>query len=185
MGGAREAGHIVAEFGQNLLRAAAGHAGDGVKPLKRRRERPGFGLDPAVEELELLLEELALEHETVVLGEPAGQRLSQLGLLLPQLPSGQVGELLRVANPRHQRLQHRTPGGAEHVRGHVPQLDVGRLQHLLDSVGLAGVFLDELSPVTGQFPELSERGRRDEARAEQSVFQQLGNPLAVLVPAPP
>src|SRR5439155_23648344 len=89
VGRRRKAAHVVAEFGQDLLGTAAGHAGDGVEPLQRGAERTRLGLDPGIEERDLPVQELnvaeqTLEHEGVVISDATDQRLAQLRFLLPQ-----------------------------------------------------------------------------------------------------
>src|SRR5262245_42425974 len=48
-----EAAHVVTQFRQDLLGAAAGHAGHGIQPVERRLERAGVRLDPGIEEGDL------------------------------------------------------------------------------------------------------------------------------------
>jgi hypothetical protein len=55
VGGRGEAAHVGPEFGEDLLGAAAGDAGDGIEPLKFPRERARLLLDPGVEEGDLLV----------------------------------------------------------------------------------------------------------------------------------
>jgi hypothetical protein len=121
-----------------------------------------------------------LQHEGVVVGDAAHERLPQLGVLLPQQSLRQGGERFGISFPGDERGQHRPPGGAEHIRGDVAELDVRRLEDLLHPIGFAGALLDQLPPVAGQLAEFPHRRRRHEARPQQALLQQARDPLAVL-----
>src|SRR5262245_35427731 len=104
-----KAAHVIAQFGHDLLGTAPPHAGNRVEALEGPRERPRLGLDADIEPRDLLVEELDvaqefLQHEGVVVGHAAHERLPQLGLLLPQEALGQVGERLGVALSGDERL---------------------------------------------------------------------------------
>jgi hypothetical protein len=67
---------------------------------KRGGEGPRLGLDAGIEERDLLVQELdvaeqTLEHERVVVGDAADQRLPQLHRLLPQESPRQYGQVLQ------------------------------------------------------------------------------------------
>jgi hypothetical protein len=116
----------------------------------------------------------------VVVGDATDQRLAQLRLLLPQESPREGGEFLGVAFPGDERLQHRPPGGAKHIRGDVAELDIGRLQDFLDPIDITGALLDQLPPVAGQLAQFAEGRWGHETRPEQAMLQQPRDPLAIL-----
>lgn len=63
VGRGREVAHVVAEFGQDLLGAAAGDSGDSIEPRPRRPKRVCPCLDPRIEERDLALQELGAPAE--------------------------------------------------------------------------------------------------------------------------
>jgi hypothetical protein len=79
-----------------------------------------------------------------------------------------------------QRGEHLPPADPEHVGGDRRQLDIRRLQHLVQPVDLLRPLLHQRLAVAGQLAQLADRRRRDEAGPEQAVAQQVGQPLAVL-----
>jgi hypothetical protein len=119
------------------------------------------------------------DEQCVVVAKPASQRLAELGELAAQPALGQLGQHLGVALPGDQGGQHRPTRHAQDVGGDRVELDAGVLQGLLDALTLRGVGLDEPLAVTGQIPQLTDRGRGHEAAPQQPVFQQLGQPGGV------
>jgi hypothetical protein len=124
-----------------LVRAAAGDAGDGIEPLKIPREgavRSSIraskrAIGWLVQALDVA--EQSLKPEDVMVGDAAAvQGLPRLRRRLPRAAPRQGREGLRVAFPGHQRPEI-ARRRAEHIRSHVAELDVGRLQDLLDPVG--------------------------------------------------
>jgi hypothetical protein len=156
-----------------------------VEPLHRPGEGPRLGLDAGIEERDLLVQQLdvaqqPLEHERVVVGDAPDQRLPQLRLLLAQDSPRQCGQVLGIAFPRDERLEHRPPGGAEHIGGDGGERDGGRLQDLLDSIGVPGAVLDQLPAEAGQLAQFADGRRRHETRPEPAMLQQPPDPLAIL-----
>jgi hypothetical protein len=123
--------------------------------------------------------QVQLAHEGVVVAEPAGQRHRQVWDLVAEHPAGQFGQHRAAALPVDQRLDHLTGGHAEHIRGHRVDLDPGVLQRFLQSLDLAGARADELGPVPGEVPQLGDLLDRDVRPAQQTAFEQLGQPGAV------
>jgi len=90
------------------------------------------------------------DHERVMGAKAALQRLAQRWQLGPQSPLGKLGERLGVADPGHQRLQHRPARDPQDVGGHAGQLDPGVLQHLLQPLHLTGALVDDRLAVAGE-----------------------------------
>src|SRR5206468_8924841 len=76
--------------------------------------------------------------------------------------------------------EDRAAADAHDVGEHAGELDVGRLQGLLDAQGVLGDFPHELFTRAGQVAQLLHRGGRHEAAANQTVRQQVGDPGGVV-----
>jgi hypothetical protein len=66
-----------------------------------------------------------------------------------------------------------TPSTSEATQ---PSSGPGILQHLVQPLGLAGALIDQCLAVAGQLPQLPDRAGRHEARADQTMPDQLGDP---------
>src|SRR5260221_5922190 len=108
------------------------------------------------------------------------ERLLERGDLAPQLAARQVGDSRDILLPSEQRLQHLPSTHAEHIAADSGQLDIGTFQHLLQAIGLLHALADECLAITGELPQGTYGGRRDEAGLQQAVAQQVGQPFAVL-----
>ena len=109
-----ETGHVRAGLGGD-------HVGDqGADPGDRADQFPepakGFDhhLDPfgeLVDRCGVAVDQVQVHpgQERVVLAEPAGQRLDQLGCLVPQPAFGQVRQYHRFALSLDEGLEHRAP----------------------------------------------------------------------------
>ena len=115
-----------------------------------------------------------------MVAEAALECLAQRGQLAPQCPLGQLGEQLRVVGAGDERVEHRPPGDAERLGGDRGELDLGVLEHLLEPLHLACALLDLRLAVADDVAQLAQRPRWHEARAHQSVLDQLADPLRVL-----
>src|SRR5438132_2161626 len=60
------------------------------------------------------------------------------------------------------RVQHGTARDAQHVCDHVRELDVGRLQQLVHTVGGLDPIPDEALPMSREIAQVADRWRRDE-----------------------
>jgi hypothetical protein len=63
---------------------------------------------------------------------------------------------------------------------HAGELDVGPLQQLQHPIARRRPDLDQRAPVAHQLAQVADRGRRHEALGDQTVADQLRNPLRVL-----
>jgi hypothetical protein len=66
-------------------------------------------------------------------------------------------------------VQHLTTRDAEHVGGDLPELDIGRLDQLLDAVGDRRMFFDQCLAVARQLSQLADLQGWDEAGLQQAV----------------
>ena len=167
-------GHDVAE---------ARHGGEQV-----RLALPADGLacDPLVEAGDRGVEAgdavaVQLAQQRVMLGEPAGQRLRQVG----QLPGcahpadRQVGQHPAAALAVDQRIDHQSGRLAGNIAGHRAELDAGRFQRLAEPLDLGGAGLHRLHPVPRQVPHLLQLRGRDVRAAQQPALKQFRQPRAV------
>jgi len=122
---------------------------------------------------------MEVDQEGVVIAEPTGQCLGQRRDLHPELAHGQVRQHTRVTFPGDHRPQDRPPGPAGDVRCDDGQLDPCVLQHLLQTLRLAGAFPGDRGPGPGEVTQMPDRLGRDERGPDQPVRRQLGQPGGV------
>ncbi len=135
--GGRKARHVAAEFGRDHLGRAAGDAGERVEPGEGLGVRGGERLDLAIARGDRVVEELdvtqeVVEQEAMGRRDAAGERLAEGRALAAQAPLGQVRQLVRALLARNERLEHRPRRHPEDPCDDTRQLDVGRLEHLLE-----------------------------------------------------
>jgi hypothetical protein len=133
--------------------------------------------DDLVEEVEL--GEDLTDQQPVMSTEAALEGVTKLGDLLAQGAFGQVGQDIRIAGAGDERVEHRPTGQAEDPSGDRGQLDPGVLEHLVQPLLFPGAFFDLRAAVTAQVAQLADLAWRHEARADQSVFDQLTDPRRV------
>jgi hypothetical protein len=167
VGGGREAGHVVADLGDDALGGSFADPGDGVEPVTGPVERDHHPVDLGVERADRPLEVVDVverdpQDRRVVLTETSPQCLLELGDLVAQRRLGQVSEHDGVSFPVDQRLQHQAARDTQHVRGDGVELDPGVLQHFLHPLLLGGVGLDQPFAVAGEIAQFADRCRRHE-----------------------
>ena len=179
-----KAAHIDADLRDDGLGGLAVDARDGLQVRDVPRigcDRRGDALaqpgDARVQEVDVV-EEIA-EQRRVMRGEATGQGRGELRTLLAQGAPRELREDCAVPLAAPQGAQHGAARSSEDVRGDQPELDVGRLQELPHAVRLRGPLLNEELAVAREIAQLADGLRRDEARAQQPVLQQLREPLAV------
>jgi hypothetical protein len=121
--GSREAGHVDADLGDEVLRGGRGDAGNLIQLGHLARERGDRLVDPAGQLLDLGAERIdPVQHHpqqvAVMVAEVPGQRLPQNAGLAAHGAAGQLRKRGRVALPGDQRLQHRPAGDTEDVADH-------------------------------------------------------------------
>jgi hypothetical protein len=124
--------------------------------------------------------ELLGNQKTVMGVELAGQRLFQLGKLVPQPPMRQLCQHSRIGLSRHQGHQDVVSGFAEDSCGHRGQLDLGAFQHLLQPIDLLGALLDQGRAIAREFAQLALGTVWDEAGPQEPMAQEVSDPLGVL-----
>src|SRR5438132_5213273 len=111
--------------------------------------------------------------------DPSVERLAQLWQLGSQDAAGQLGEDVWITLAIEHCCQHSPAAHTKNIADHGCELDVGTLQRLLQSVRLVNPLLDQCFPVAGQLTNGSKWRWRNEARPQQPVPQQIGQPLAI------
>ncbi len=125
-----------------------------------------------------MIDDLTSNHG-VVRSEAADQGLGELFLLRPHPALGQISEDLGVAFAGDERLDHRRRRLRPGSRCHRRQLDAGVLEELVEPLDLLGPGVDLGLAVSGQLPQLPDRGWRHEVRSDHPVGGDIGQPLGV------
>jgi hypothetical protein len=94
-------------------------------------------------------------------------------------PVGQAGQGLGIALASHHRLDHAPPAQADDVADRRIELDVGILERLLEAQRMAGPFAHQLLARPHKTAQLLRLAIRHEARPDQPVRLQIGQPLRV------
>ena len=131
-----EAGHVGADLGDDRLRGGPANATDLIQPLDRRPERGDLGLDLAVQfgDVDAGLVDAAQhrgQQEGVVVGELAGQRLTQRRELDPHPAVGQVGEDPGITLTGDHRIEHLAAGHAVQIADDRVEFDLRVFEDLL------------------------------------------------------
>lgn len=123
--------------------------------------------------------ELLAQQKDVVGLQPPDDRLGERVPLGPQLPPRQLGQRPGVGFAVEQALQDLARREPAHIGDHCGELDVGVLQHRLQPIGQPCPLVDEVDTIAREVAQVTLSGRRDEARAQQPVAQQVGQPLGI------
>ncbi len=111
--------------------------------------------------------------------ERSGQRLGQRRDLPAQPAPGQLGQVLGVPFTGDHLLQDRPAGHTQQLGGHRRQFHPGVLHQLLQPLHLTGLLLHDRTPRPGEVPQVPERLRRDERRADQAMHDEIHEPRGV------
>ena len=126
-----------------------------------------------------LLERFA-EHEAMM-----GRHLSRecaLHVLLTgtQQSHGKSSQSCRLRFPLDESREDHAGGFAHHRASDITQLEVRVFPRLLQAIDFAGSFFHQFRPIPCQFADFPLPSRRNETGAEQSMGEQIGDPLRVL-----
>ena len=89
------------------------------------------------------------------------------------------GQSLWIVLTADDSVQHRSPALAHGVGDSAGKLDVGALQQLLNAAADARLLLRERGPGSRQIPQIADHRRWNIAATQQTMAEQLGDPLAV------
>ncbi len=178
-----EAGHVRADLGDHDLGQAPPDAGDrlegdelGLLRLPARRDLGADVVDALIE-----LAQMAQHHpqdEALVGPDRSCEGGRQRRALLAQPSPGKLGHRRGIGLARHERSEDRAARGAAD-RGHRGELEVRPLQHLGDAVQLVRALPHERRAIPHEFSQLALGTLRHEARPDQAVAQELGDPLGI------
>src|SRR6202166_1022534 len=127
-----------------------------------------------------MLEELS-EQKSMMLGHTTFQRQLQFRDLVPQQPFGQLCQPSSVFLPGEHRLQDRSSRSTQSISRYRCQLNVGILQHFLNSIRNPIDLLYQTHAIPREVAKLTYGLWGHETSAEQSVLQQIRDPLAVFL----
>ncbi len=116
----------------------------------------------------------------MMLGELSLQGALQLWDLMAQPFLGQIRQLADISLASNQRFDHLAPRHSQHVGGNRSQLDIGRLQHLLNAIGHRASLLQQLGLLARQIAQIALLTIRHKTRLQKPALQQLRDPLRVL-----
>lgn len=182
-----EPAHVYACLRQNHLRTAPGNPGhlanlrNGRLELRHVRFRHPVQLLNAFVQVIDVVEDLRQQSPLQRCDDPIQSRhdFIQLG---QETFVEQLGDLPTVIHclSRGKPFQQALGALTVDVRHHAAQLDVGALQHLLQTVHLSAALFDDALTVAGQFPQLPLFPAGDEACPQKAVLEQLRDPLRVI-----
>src|SRR5262245_18424040 len=107
----------------------------------------------------------------MMFGDQADESFLQSESLVTKTAASQAGQRCTVSLARDERLQHRAPGGAQHVGGYVAELNDCRLQYLLHAIRCSTMRVNQLTPCSCQLAQLANVRLWNKAAAQQAVFQ--------------
>jgi hypothetical protein len=139
--------HVLSNLGHDHAGGDFTETGDGRQELDRDTEGAltGAPLQFAhrlLQRLDLL--KVHLDHEAVVVGDSASERIEKSRLGSLQTPSSDFDQALRITLARDDGSEDGTTRHADEAADHLCQLQVGILERLLDSLGVTGDLPGEL-----------------------------------------
>src|SRR6266851_37814 len=185
MASGRKAFDRHADLDQNDLGSPWTHASDAAQPFKLSVKRAKQVLHLGVAGGDLCFQvvqvlQLLLDDETQHVAQATNHCLLQrLALVLQDPMVRQFSQLLRVALTLEQGLEDALPRDTGHVAEHGCQLDVGAFERLLQSIHLGRPLVDQRGPIAYEFAQLALVPIRNEARTQQTMTEQIGNPLGI------
>src|ERR1035437_10090808 len=178
-------GHIVPDLREDHLGSDLADTGDGcqvlgpvAKGLDHRSHLRVDCCDRFVERIDL--SQVELQEEAMTGPDPSTQSLDQ-ALTVSLEPARRYREQgLGPGFAGDQRLEDRPTACAGDVADDRGDLKVGIFQGLLDALNVLGSLADELLARAHEGPQFLDWGRRDKARTNQAVREQVGDPGRVV-----
>jgi hypothetical protein len=115
----------------------------------------------------------------MVLGNATTQSFAQLRRGGFQPRAGQASELGRIGLTCHERLNHRPAALAHQLRDNRVQFDVGIFERLLYAQNVARLLTHQLLARAKQSAQLLRRGVRHKAGTNETMGQEIDQPLGV------
>ena len=123
---------------------------------------------------------MLIEKKAVMVPDPAVERLDEGVSRAAETPAAEFGKMARIRLTGDHRLEDAPPTGAQDVRDHRGQLDVRLLQHRLEALRMPHDLAAQLLARPRQIAQVLDRLRRDEARPDQAVRQQVRDPGRII-----
>ena len=116
----------------------------------------------------------------MMVGDTAMERVEQIRAAGLQPTVGEIDEAIGVGFAGDQGVEDRPAADADDIADDVRELQIRILERLLNPQHMPGDFVDELPARAREVAEFLNRRGRDEAAANQSVRQQVGNPRCII-----
>ena len=125
------------------------------------------------------MSELVGDQEALVGSNFSSQGALELRQLGAQTALGQIGQGRCVGGALDQGFEHQPPRVAQDVAGHAAQLDPSAFEGLLKAVALGRTFPNQRGPIARQLAQLALGQVGHEARPQQAVAQEVGDPFTI------
>src|SRR6266850_6211627 len=184
--GRRKLVHVQSDLRQQSPGGHPVHSGNGAQPndlIPKRAHAPIdllLDLTPFRFREAQVLEELS-EQKSMMPGHTTFERQLQFRDLVPQQSFGHLGQPGSVLLPGEHRLQDRSPRSTPSIGRYRCQLNVGILQHLLNAIRNAVDLLYQTHAIPREVAKFACWLRGHETPSQQSVLQQVRDPLAVFL----
>ena len=156
-----EAAHVRADLGDEGRSRDRSGRGPGQQELHRffllGNQGSNLHLHPMDGPIQVVevVKQFANEQSVMSLDPPI-QSQTQRRPLFAQSSFGQLGQDLRVRLSIFDGPEHASPTDPDHVTGYCPQFDIGRFQHLVDTIDLLSTQFDQRFAVARQIAQDSD-----------------------------
>src|SRR5262245_50848906 len=120
------------------------------------------------------------EQKPVMLSHVARESIDQCLRCTAEPLAAQRSQLMRMYFSSDHRFQHASPAGSQNVRNYRTKLDIGFFQNRLNTLRVLRNLAGQLFPCPGQIAQFLNSSRRHEARADQSMRQQVRKPTGII-----
>ena len=184
MAGGRETAHVDADLGHDDLGGQVTDARDGPQQADRLAERVEVAVHLRVDlgnrgGQRVELPQVQAQQEAVPHGDASLQGGAQRLRRCLDAALHQGEQLVRISLAVDQRVQDGTAALAHDLAQHRAELEVGVLERFLQPLHVAGLFAHQLLAGAQQRAQVLRRRFGHEARADQAVRQQVGQPQRV------
>jgi hypothetical protein len=120
------------------------------------------------------------QKKAVMVTDRGGEGSFSLILAGTHPSSSNTRSSCRVTFPIHNGAQDHAGGLAHDIGDDITQREIRSLQRFLKAIDLSGSFFGQTNPRASHVTERSLRSRRENARFEPSMLQQISNPLGIV-----
>jgi hypothetical protein len=180
-----EARHVNADLGHDHMGAHLAQSRHGAQPFggASKRFEPKTHLlldrgDGLIQRIDMT--QVKLEHEAVMGANVAAQRLAQLGAAGLDATVDARDQALGISLAVDDGLRHCAPALAQEVAEHDAELEVGVFEHFLDALDVCAPLAHELLAGARERAQFLHGDRGHEARPDQAVGKQVGQPRRVI-----